>query len=161
PAPPPPAEAVAKSPPQSAPGAKNPGGGGKAASPSQPAAPPPSPGGAGPASPDVVGGDKGAYTLNPNPGGDGTSRKAGRRQAPAPYESPVKVGRLGLGAPGALGGPNVNLTQPMVIAAVGTDKLKQERAADGAARRAEHAGRSKTSFDRLRAAIENYEPTVK
>ncbi len=129
-----------------------------------PATPPASPGGAGPASPEVVASDRGTYSLDPvNPGGDGTSRVAGAKSAPSFFESPVKVGRLGLGAPGALGdGPNINLTMPLVVAAVGSEKLAAERAADGAARRSAHRGTSRTSgFDRLRAAVENYDPTVK
>ena len=74
----------------------------------------------------------------------------------------MKVGHVGLGAPGALGGPNLNLTMPMVEQAVGTDKLKAERAADGAARRTAHAGTTnRNGFERLKAAIENYEPSVK
>ena len=92
-----PPDAVAKSNPPSAPGAKLPGGGGRMAALAQPAGPPPSPGGAGPASPEVVNGEKGGYTLDPaNPGGDGSSRRAGRRRAVAPSDSPVRVS-LGLG----------------------------------------------------------------
>ena len=43
-----------------------------------------------------------------------------------------------------------------------TTKLKAERAADGAARRSAHRGSWETNkFERWRAAIENYEPSVK
>ena len=137
------------------------GKGGKGAAPA-PAAPPPSPGGAGPASPEVTAGDKGSYTLDPaNPGGDGKSRNPGRKRAPSPFESPVHVGALGLGGTGMPGGPQVNLNQAGVEAAVGAEQFQRERAADGAARRAAHRGKwEKNKFDKYRPAIENYEPSV-
>jgi hypothetical protein len=127
------------------------------------AAPPPVAGGAGPTSPEAIDAAKGGYTLDPaNPGGDGRSRIAGRRRPPAPYQSPVSVRAHGLNAPGIAGGPNINLTMAGVEQAVGYDKLKQERAADGEARRSAHRGSFDTNkFERWRAAIENYEPTVK
>jgi hypothetical protein len=141
-------------------GAPNKGGKGASVT---PAAPPPAPGGAGPAAPEVVAGDKGSYTLDPaNPGGDGKTKRPGRRRAPSPFESPVHVGAMGLGGTGFPGGPKMNLDQAGVIAAVGNEQLKKERAADGAARRAAHLGRwEKNAFDKWRPAIENYEPTVK
>lgn len=74
----------------------------------------------------------------------------------------MKVGSVGLGAPGEPGEPNLNLTMPGFEAAIGKDKLAQERAADGAARRSAHRGKwDKNNFGRYKAAIENYEPTVK
>ena len=58
-------------------------------------------------------------------------------------------------------GPQLNLTQQGVEAAVGNEQLARERAADGAARRAAHRGRwEKNKFDKWRPAIENYEPVV-
>jgi hypothetical protein len=110
----------------------------------------------------VVDAPKGGYSLDPaNPGGDGKSRIAGRRRAPA-YQPPVKVGSVGLGAPGVLGGANINLTMAGVEAAVGHEQLKAERAADGASRRSAHRGSYETNkFEKWRAAIENYEPSVK
>lgn len=153
---------LVKSPPSS-PGGATPGGarGRVAAAPA--AAPPPPPGGAGPASPEVAVGDNGSYSLNPaNPGGDGKSRQPGRRQAPAPYRNPVKVGNVGLGAPGEPGGPKLNLDMSQVVASVGDKQLAAERAADGAARRSAHRGQGpKNNFDKYRAAIENYDPSVK
>lgn len=127
------------------------------------AAPPPVAGGAGPTSAEVVEGAKGGYTLDPaNPGGDGTSRIAGRRQPPVPYQSPVSVRARGLNAPGIAGGPNFNLTMAGVEQAVGHEKLEQERMADGESRRSAHRGSYDTNkFQRWRAAIENYEPSVK
>jgi hypothetical protein len=122
--------------------------------------PPPTSGGQGPASPEVQSGDRGGYTLDPaNPGGDGKSRLAGKRHARPSYQNPTRVGDLGLGGNGLPGVPN--LTMPGMEAAVGEDKLKQERAADGAARRSAHRGSWETNkFEKWRAAIENYEPLV-
>lgn len=120
-------------------------------------------GGAGPVSPEVVSGDKGGYTLDPaNPGGDGKSRVAGKRRKPRPYQAPVKVGSIGLGAPGLPGSPNLNLSMAGVEEAVGHEQLKAERAGDGASRRSRHRGSWETNkWEKWRAAIENYDPSVK
>ena len=96
-----------------------------------------------------------------NPGGDGPGPKPRKKKAGGAYEAPVKVGSIGLGAPGEPGAPNLNLTMPGFEATVGKEKLAQERAADGAARRSAHRGKSDGAFGRYKAAIENYEPTVK
>jgi hypothetical protein len=110
-----------------------------------------------------VASEGGDFSLDPaNPGGDGRSKRAGRRRQPAPYQAPVKVGSVGLNAPGQAGGPNLNLSMAGVEASVGLEKLKAERAADGAARRSAHRGKwEKNNFGKYRAAIENYEPSVK
>ena len=164
PAPPSPAAPANKAgPPLSVPG--NTGGGGKQVSLAPPSTQPPaaaSPGGAGPASPEAHSSANGTWSIDPaNPGGDGSSRVAGPRREAIP-PSPVRVQSMGFGAPGLPGGVNINLTLAGLEAAVGQDKLKQERAADGEARRAKHrgAGGSKDKFD-WRAAVENYEPGVK
>jgi len=69
---------------------------------------------------------------------------------------------MGLGAPGAPGAPNPNVKLSDVIAGVGEKQLKAERAADGASRRSKHRDSWETNkFERWRAAIENYEPSVK
>ncbi len=164
PAPPSPAAPANKAgAPLSVPG--NTGGGGKMVSLAPPSAAPPAaanPGGAGPASPEVHSGPNGTWSIDPaNPGGDGSSRVGGaRREAVAP--SPVRVQSMGFGSPGLPGGVNLNLSLAGLEAAVGQDKLKQERAADGEARRAKHrgAGGSKDQLD-WRAAVENYQPGVK
>jgi hypothetical protein len=146
----------------SIPGGK--GAGAAAARLAPPSAPPPTPGGAGPASPEVKDAERGGgYTLDPaNPGGDGKSRVAGKKRSSPSYDSPVHVGSLGLNGSGVPGGPNFNITQAGVEAAVGPDKLKQERAADGAARRSARLGSYESNkWERWRAAIENYEPSVK
>ncbi len=148
-------------PPPSMPGLQGKGGKGLAAASE---APPPSPGGAGPASPETISGDKGTYALDPvNPGGDGTTRRPGRKRPRTPYfQAPVHANQLGLGGTGLPGGPNLNLNQGSFQKAVGNEELARERAADGAARRAAHRGKwEKNKFDKWRPAIENYEPSVK
>ena len=107
-------------------------------------------------------GDRGGYTLDPaNPGGDGKSRVAGKMRPPAPFQSPVHVGALGLGGLGMPGGPQLNLNMKGVEAAVGNEQLRAERAADGAARRSAHRGGwEKNKFQKWKPAIENYEPSV-
>ncbi len=114
----------------------------------------PSPGGAGPASPEVMSAEGGSYSLDPaNPGGDGKSKKAGRRAARATV-GPVDV---------AAGTPGVaRLSQRTIEAVVGRKQLEAERAADGASRRSAHRGSWEgNKFERWRPAIENYDPTVK
>lgn len=122
-------------------------------------------GGGGAPSPEVVAAapGSGGFTMDPaNPGGDGPGAKPKKKKAGGAFESPVKVGSVGLGAPGEPGAPNLNLTMPGFEAVVGKDKLAQERAADGAARRSAHRGKwEKGTFGTYKAAIENYEPTVK
>ncbi|APR78478.1 extensin-like protein [Minicystis rosea] len=152
----PPSPQPAKAPPPSVPG-------GKGGSGATPASPPPSPGGAGPAAAETLAAEKGGgYTLDPaNPGGDGKSRTPGKARAPEPFQSPVKVGSLGLGGPGLPGGPQLNLDMKGVETAVGAEQLRAERAADGAARRSAHRGSfEKNKFQKWKAAIENYEPLV-
>ncbi|AUX41905.1 Putetive hypothetical protein [Sorangium cellulosum] len=157
------ARTPAAGPPPSVPGAK---GGGRVAQ-APPALPAPArgaEGGAGPASPEVVDSAREGYTLNPaNPGGDGKGRIAGKKATPQPYQSPVRVGSLGLGAPGLPGGRNLNLNMARVQEAVGNEKLLAERAADGASRRSAHRGSWEITdkWKKWRAAIENYDPSVK
>ena len=158
-----PLPAIVKGPPPSAPRSI----GGGARGPLAPQAEAPvqkgSDGGAGPASPEVGAAANGGYTLNPaNPGGDGASKAPGRRRKPRPYEAPVRVGSIGLGAPSLPGGPSLNLSMAGVEESVGHEKLKAERAADGASRRSAHRGSWETNkWEKWRAAIENYVPQVK
>lgn len=143
----------------------NTGGGGKAVALSPPSNAAPvaaALGGAGPASPEAHTAAAGGWSLDPaNPGGDGTGRVAGPKRE-AVWQSPVRAQSMGFGAPGLPGGLNINLTMAGLETAVGQDKLKQERAADGEARRAKHRGANgeKEKLD-WRAAVENYEPSVK
>jgi hypothetical protein len=155
PAPPAPPKMATNGPPPGAGGRPGPKLGGPMPA---PAAPPPSPGGAGPAAPEVIAGVNGGYTLDPaNPGGDGKSRRAGKKRlAPQAFENPVHPNQVGFNRGG------LNLTQQAFENAVGKDKLKAERAADGAARRSAHRGNFEgNKFERWRAAIENYDPSVK
>ncbi|WP_437602723.1 hypothetical protein WMF28_14000 [Sorangium sp. So ce590] len=157
------AQASRAAPPASVPGAS---GGGRVAQapPGVPAPEKGAAGGSGPASPEVVDNPRAGYTLNPaNPGGDGKSRVAGKKATPQPYQSPVRVGSIGLGAPGLPGGPNLNLNMAGVQAAVGNEKLRAERASDGASRKSAHRGSWETTdkWKKWRAAIENYDPSVK
>src|SRR5262249_49458494 len=72
--------------------------------------------------------------------------------------SPVHVDSMGLGGSGLPGGPQLNLTMAGVEAAVGKEKLRAERAADGAARRSAHRGSwGANKFERWKAGIENHE----
>jgi hypothetical protein len=132
-------------------------GGARPGAPVAPAPPPQaaSPGGAGPASPEVLSAERGTFTLNPaNPGGDGKSARAGKKRVEI---LPSPVVNVAKGIPGA-----AVLTMAGVEAAVGDKQLKAEREADGASRRSEHRGSwQSSSFERWRAAIENYEPSVK
>ncbi|WP_437491044.1 hypothetical protein WME75_14865 [Sorangium sp. So ce1014] len=157
------AQAARAAPPASVPGAS---GGGRVAQapPGMPAPERGAAGGSGPASPEVVDSPSAGYTLDPaNPGGDGKSRVAGKKATPQPYQSPVRVGSIGLGAPGLPGGPNLNLNMAGVQAAVGNEKLRAERASDGASRKSAHRGSWETTdkWKKWRAAIENYDPSVK
>lgn len=124
---------------------------------------PGSPGGAGVPSPEVVGSDRGTYTLDPaNPGGDGRALDPGKARKPSPYSARVDVRALGLGGSGLPGGPRMNLTQDLVERSIGTEKLAAERASAGAALRSKRTGRLDTNkFERWRPAIENYDPSVK
>jgi len=70
---------------------------------------------------------------------------------------------LGLGAPGLTeNGVNLNLTPHTAVAAIGQDRLRQEKKRDGERRRSKHRGSwRKLGIERWRAAIENYVPHVK
>jgi hypothetical protein len=133
------------------------------APPAQPAVPA-NPGAGGPAAPDVVAGDNGAYRLDPSRAGtDGVAGKTGdgRKRLPRPVPN-SPLGMLGLGGSPTPSGINLNLTPDGVVAVVGQDKLTKERMADGERRRSAHRGSwQNSSFERWRAAIENYVSSVK
>lgn len=123
--------------------------------------PPPNPGGAGPAAPEIAGADRGAYTVDPaNPGGDGHTQKPTRKIKRKPFSNPVDVRQLGLGGTGLPGMPALSDDQFREV--VGDAQLRAERIADGASRRSRHRGSFDTNkWDRYKAAVENYEPSVK
>jgi hypothetical protein len=132
--------------------------------PAPPAAPVPPPGGAGPSAQETVVSENG-YHLDPaRPGADGSSQKPG----PGPGKLPPRpvpnspLGMLGLGGAPTPSGVNLNLTPEAVVAVVGEDKLTKERMADGERRKSAHRGSwQNSSFERWRAAIENYVSSVK
>ena len=124
------------------------------------------PGGAGPASPDVSGGADGTWSFNPirAGAGGGSASESGPGQANKPNGamSVSSTSWLGLGGKPGPGQVNLNLNQEGVIASVGQDQLRKEREADGERRRSEHRGSWVASnFERWRSAIENYVSSVK
>jgi hypothetical protein len=118
-------------------------------------------GGSGAPTPDGVAAANGGWSLDPaNPGGSGGGAKQGKKTKHREFV-PGVVAQSGLLAASDAGGP-VNLGWQAFEKAVGAEKLAQDRAAVGAAIRAEHAGRYDTNkFERWRPAIENYDPSVK
>lgn len=142
------------------------GGDGKPLAPAPAPAPQPlAPGGAPPTSPEVAqGGDQNSWSFNPiRPGAGDAQNKPGPGQAQKPAAQPrASTKWLGLGAKAGPGQVNLNLTHHGVVAAVGVDRLRKEREADGERRRSEHRGSWQASnFERWRNAIENYVSTVK
>ena len=129
----------------------------------QPAAPA-APGAGGPSAPDVVASESGGYRLDPGrSGADGAAGKPGdgRKRLPRPVPN-SPLGMLGLGGTPTPSGINLNLTPEAVVAVVGQDKLTKERMADGERRRSAHRGSwQNSSFERWRAAIENYVSSVR
>ena len=101
-------------------------------------------------------GTNGEYSLDPS-GGDDRPRGAA---------APARAGSAGIaGIPGTLGfglpGP-YNLTLPGLIDAIGSAELEHERERAHAARMSKHRGSfAGADFEQYRAAIENYDPSVK
>jgi hypothetical protein len=114
-------------------------------------------GGKGEVAPDIISGadgDDGAWTLNPD--GDGKKRKKGRN------------GRKGrAGQPYIPGSPNDALGQYSINAyglsqALGSKHLRREQEKARSTRIAKHRGSMKgNEFEKYRAAIQNYDPSVK
>jgi hypothetical protein len=100
----------------------------------------------------------GAWSLDPaNPG-----RAGGPSGAASTAQPSSTVVSLGLGLPGAPGGPRLSASMAEVVRAVGEKQLAAERLGDGAARREEHRGKGvQNKWAKYRAAIENYDPSVK
>jgi hypothetical protein len=135
------------------------------APPAPPAVPVPPAGGVGPSAPEIVAGENGGYHLDPaRPGNEGSSSQPGAgpgRLPPRPVPN-SPLGMLGLGGAPTPSGVNLNLTPEAVVAVVGEDKLTKERMADGERRKSAHRGSwQNSSFERWRAAIENYVSSVK
>jgi TonB family protein len=134
-------------------------------SPQAPQAPPqPTPGGATPASPDVVSAADGNWTFNPaRPGGPQGSTPQPTAGSSTPSLPGGKMWSLpGLGQGSAPGAMNTNLNQGQVASIVGLDNLRKLREADGERRKSEHRGSWVASnFERWRSAIENYVSSVR
>ena len=142
-----PARAAAQAPPTT-PSAGRPG---QAARPGRAA----DPGGTGPAAEPGLAAESGEYYLDPS-GGDGLP--------PSPAEPPALPRRGIRGIPGPMRfggrGPH-NLTMPGLVDAVGAERLRAEQERARNARLSKHRGSmSGTDFQRYRAAIENYDPSV-
>lgn len=140
---------------------QSPGGGARGSSaPSQ--AVPGLPGGQGPASPEVHAQENGGWTMNPSaPGGQGKAGKRGKPSVARPGAPAAKPWQMGLGMPGAPGGPP-SLSWNGFEKSVSEEQLRKEREAAGQAIRAQHKGRFDTSkFARFLPDIENYDPSVK
>jgi TonB family protein len=128
------------------------------------AQPQPTPGGATPASPDVVSAADGNWTFNPaRPGGPQGSTPQPTAGSSAPSLPGGKMWSLpGLGQSSAPGAMNTNLNQGAVASIVGLDNLRKLREADGERRKSEHRGSwIASNFERWRSAIENYVSSVK
>jgi TonB family protein len=125
------------------------------------------PGGAGPASPDVwTAAEGGGFTFNPMRPGSGVSpsNQQGPGDANNSTTNPVVSSTtwLGLGGKAGPGQVNLNLTETGVVASVGQDQLRKEREADGERRKSQHRGSwTASNFERWRSAIENYVSSVK
>jgi hypothetical protein len=134
------------------------------APPAPPAAPTPPPGGPGLQTPEVVAGENG-YHLDPErPATEGAPNRPtpGRGQLPPKQVPNSPLGMLGLGGAPTPSGVNLNLTPEAVVSVVGEDRLTKERMADGERRKSAHRGSwQNSSFERWRAAIENYVSSVK
>jgi TonB family protein len=126
--------------------------------------PQPTPGGATPASPDVVSAADGNWTFNPaRPGGPQGSTPQPTAGSSTPSLPGGKMWSLpGLGQGSAPGAINTNLNQGQVASIVGLDNLRKLREADGERRKSEHRGSwIASNFERWRSAIENYVSSVK
>jgi TonB family protein len=123
------------------------------------------PGGAGPASPEVwTAAEGGGFTFNPMRPGTGSTAANGQGPGDAsrPNASVSSTSWLGLGGKAGPGQVNLNLDQNGVVASVGQDQLRKEREADGERRLSQHRGSwAASSFERWKSAIENYVSSVK
>lgn len=118
-------------------------------------------GGAGNPTPESVSSDSGSWSLDPmSLGGTGGGNKSGAKKKATLFVPNVNIFGFGVGT-GTEDGPP-NLGAGTLEASVGAEQLEKERAAFGASIRSEHRGRFDTNkFQRYKAAIENYDPSVK
>jgi hypothetical protein len=105
---------------------------------------------------DAITGADGDYSLDPSTGGE-TSAQTGRTGRAPMIAVPGRPGPLGLGQPGPY-----NLPLTGVADAIGHEHLEHEREQARNARLSRHRGAfSGMDFQAYRAAIENYDPSVK
>ncbi len=114
--------------------------------------------GKGPVAPGAATSPGGNWSLSPEAGGDGKPKRKGRK------------GRRAIAAiPGLPGGPKAGTLGPRysisafgLMEALGKKHLRREEQRARNTRLARHRGKFKTNqFQQYRAAIENYDPTVK
>lgn len=113
-------------------------------------------GGTGERSPETLTSPSGDYSLDPS-GGDGNPHRQRRRGRSALPGMPAVPGPMGYNQPG-----QHNLTLPGLMDAIGQEQLQKERERARNARKRKHRGAfAGADFQRYRAAIENYDPSVK
>lgn len=113
--------------------------------------------------PDVVASNDGSFSMS-RPQAATPEQRARKAKKKLPPRKPRSIlEALGLGAAGrTANGVALNLTPNMAAEAVGSDEMSRLRRADGERRRSQHRGSWATpSFERYRAALENYVPSVK
>jgi len=114
--------------------------------------------GKGPKTPGAATAPGGNWSLSPEAGGDGKPRRKGRKGRRAIAAIPglpggPKAGRLG---------PRYSISAFGLMEALGKKHLAREAKRARNTRLARHRGKFKTNqFQKYRAAIENYDPTVK
>lgn len=114
-------------------------------------------------SPEVVASNDGSFGVA-KPQAATPEQRAQKAKKKLPPRRPRSfLESLGLGAAGTTEhGVALNLTPTMATEAVGSTEMSRLRRADGERRRSEHRGSWATpNFERYRAAIENYDPSVK
>lgn len=113
-------------------------------------------GGTGPSPSDALATPDGSYSLDPS-GGDGKPVAPSTEGRRALAGTPGRPGPLGFGAVGPY-----NLSLPGLVDAIGAQQLEQEREKARNTRLTKHRGAfAGADFERYRAAIENYDPSVK
>jgi hypothetical protein len=103
----------------------------------------------------------GSWSISADPGGDGKPEQTGRKGRRAVAGRAKRAGIPGLGAPAALP-QRYSINAYGLVDALGSNHLKQEQVKARNTRLRRHRGSFKANtFEEYRAAIENYDPTVK
>src|SRR5690606_5462258 len=113
--------------------------------------------GKGEAMPQVAGADGGSWSISPDAEGDGKPKQKGRKGRKG------SAGRQAIpGVPGVGLSPRYSINAYGLQEALGKEHLRKEQERARATRIAKHRGKYKgNQFDKYRAAIENYDPSVK